>query len=264
MIITLIFLFAALAAAVAFVLGGMLLWQAVLLALGVFVGLHLVLFSVVFIVGLTFDLSKPIEKQHPLMRFVVPQACWIICFYSRVRCRLINAELLPGGGRFLLVCNHRSMFDPIIGIHTLAKHNVSFIAKPSVMRMPLVGRAIHGIGCMGIDRENDRNALKTILQAANHIKNDLCSIGIYPEGTRSKNSELLPFHAGSFKIAQRAGVPVVVSCIRGTENVGRNVFRRITNTEFEFLELIGAETVKEKSTAELAEYSRELIARALD
>ena len=88
------------------------------------------------------------------------------------------------------------------------------------------------------------------------MKRDLCSIGIYPEGTRSKTGELLPFHSGSFKTAQRANVPVAVACVRGTEKVKMRLFLRPTDVYLDILEVIPAEKVKAMSTAELAEYSR--------
>ena len=91
----------------------------------------------------------------------------------------------------------------------------------------------------------------------------MCSIGIYPEGTRSHDGELLPFHAGSFKIAQKADAPLAVACIRGTENITKNVLRRVTDVYLDILELIPAEKVKAMSTSELARYSSELISRRL-
>ena len=60
-----------------------------------------------------------------------------------------------------------------------------------------------------IARENPRNALLTIEKAAKLIESDEVSIGIYPEGTRSKECVLLPFHNGVFKIAQKASVAVL-------------------------------------------------------
>ena len=101
------------------------------------------------------------------------------------------------------------------------------------------------------------------MQAADYIKRDVCSIGIYPEGTRSRDGVLLPFHAGSFKIAQKANVPLAVACIRGSENITKNALRRVTDVYLDILELIPAERVKEMTTHELADYSRGLIKRHL-
>ena len=88
-------------------------------------------------------------------------------------------------------------------------------------------------------------------------------MGIYPEGTRSKTGELLPFHAGSFKVAQKAGVPLVIACSRGTEHVMRNWLRRPTKVELSILEVLPPERVKAMSTQELAAYSRARMEAAL-
>ena len=114
-----------------------------------------------------------------------------------------------------------------------------------------------------IDRENNRNALKTILAAADYIKKDICSIAVYPEGTRSKSNQLLPFHAGSFKIAQKANCPLVICSVWGVEKLkfwkyisGNDVYLRI-------LDVVPAEKVKQMSTGELSDYSRSLIEESL-
>ena len=75
--------------------------------------------------------------------------------------------------------------------------------------------------------------------------------------------ELLPFHAGSFKVAQTAGVPRATACPRGPEHVMRNWLKRPTRVELSILEVLPAERVKAMSTQELAAYSREKIEAAL-
>ena len=152
----------------------------------------------------------------------------------------------------------------MVAMDKLRDSNISFISKPENMAIPVVGKVLYGAGFLAIDRENDRNALKTILTAADYLKRDLCSIGIYPEGTRSKTGELLPFHAGSFKIAQRAKVPVVVACVRGSEKSQVvNPFRP-NKVRLEILDVIPAETVSASRTDALAEQARELILACLD
>ena len=104
-----------------------------------------------------------------------------------------------------------------------------------------------------IDRENARNALTTINAAANLIRAHVCSFAIYPEGTRSKSGELLPWHAGSLKIAQKANVPIVVGTVEGTERIARNVPWRRSHVYVRIREVIPAETVKATTTNALTE-----------
>ena len=74
---------------------------------------------------------------------------------------------------------------------------------------------------------------------------------------------MLPFHAGSFKIAQRAGVPLVIACLSGTERIHRNFPWRPTAVTLTILEVLPAEQVKAMSTQELSAHSCERMERAL-
>ena len=205
------------------------------------------------------DLSRPGEKQNRFTRRGAEALGQILCLYGGVRPVLSGLEKLPESERFLFVCNHRSLFDPLIVMGFLGKWNIAFISKPSNMQIPLVGPAARTAGFLAIDRDNDRAALKTILTAADYIKRGVCSIGIYPEGTRSRDGALLPFHSGSFKIAQRAKCPLVIACVHGTEKAGRGLFLCPRRAYLEILETLPAEQVGSMSTQELAEHSRALI-----
>ena len=207
--------------------------------------------------------GQGIEKQHRFSRWICMSVPRWLCGYAGVRPRLSGLEKLPEGP-FLFVCNHRSMFDPLVAMGWLAKYNIAFVSKPSNLELPIAGITARHAGFLAIDRENNREALKTILMAADYLKRGVCSVGIYPEGTRSKTREMLPFHAGSFKIAQKAGVPVAVACIRGTEKVKSRLFLRKTPVDLEILEVIDAARVKAMGTNELAEEARGLIQRRLD
>lgn len=216
------------------------------------------------VAGLFVDTSKPIKKQSGLFRRGCVGISSLALGYCGVRTKVDGIEKLPKEGRFLLVCNHRSLFDPLILVKYLKDYNLAFVGKPEALGIPVVGRVGYGAGCLPIDRKNDREALKTILTAADYLKKDFCSMAIFPEGTRNKTEEtVLPFHAGSFKIAQKAGTPVVVAALHRTGDIGKNMFKRSTDTELHILDVIPAEKVKETKTRELAEYSRKLIENSL-
>lgn len=234
-------------------------------ALG-FLGANL-LFAIVFVGNwLLLPRLKPdegIEKQRPLSHWICTSVGQFLCGYAGVRVHVTGLEKLPEGP-FLFVSNHRSIFDPLVVMGWLDKYNISFISKPSNFKLSLIGLTARHAGYLAIDRTNDRAALKTILQAADYLKRGVCSIGIYPEGTRNKGDGLLlPFHAGSFKIAQRAGVPVAVVCTRGTEKVHKTLFFYRTPVYLDVLEVIDAERVKAMKTVELADYTRALLERKL-
>ena len=263
MFYALLFLLVSLAAGLLPVLlGGLAWWAGLLLAL-----LAFVLCVLVYVLVYTFptwktDMNKPIESQPPLTKIGARGVGRILCFFAGARPRFTGLEKLPKDSRFLYVSNHRSFYDPLLVMGFLSEYNISFISKPSNMKIPLVGRAAYALGFLPIDRENDRAALKTILTAADYMKRGICSMGVYPEGTRTKTGKLLPFHAGCFKAAQRAGVPVAVACVQGTEKLKKRPLIG-TDVHLDILEVIPAEQVKAMKTTELSEYCRQLIRQKL-
>lgn len=253
------FLLSLAAAALAVWQAGFAFWQGALLFVGCFAALN-ILYALFWVaVAQTVDDTKPIDRQRPIYRRGIASISNWLCSWTRVRAAVKGTEKLPKEGRFVLVCNHRSGFDPVVTAAKLKDFNLCFISKPSNLKLPYIGKLAFGAGFLPIDRENDREALKTILTAADYLKKGFCSIVIYPEGTRSKTDEMLPFHAGSFKIAQKAGVPLAIAAIRGSERVKKNFPLRPTRVELCILELLPAEQVKAMKTPELSAYSREKI-----
>ena len=176
---------------------------------------------------------------------------WLLAV-TRVSYELRGTEWLPEG-EFLLVSNHRSAFDPLATHAALRDRPFAFISKPENFKVPVYGRIIHRCCFLPIDRENPRNALKTINAAATRMKAHACSYGIYPEGTRTRTGKLLEFKPGAFKAAQKAHVPVVVVAAEGGEQVLKRAPLRSTTVTLTFLAVIDADTVKAKHTHELAD-----------
>ncbi|MBQ9684953.1 MAG: 1-acyl-sn-glycerol-3-phosphate acyltransferase [Oscillospiraceae bacterium] len=243
---------------------GFVFWKVLLVFALSYLAVNVLFILLWGLVSLFIDTAKPREKQFPLSRLGCNQISEFVCAYARLRVHVTGEEKLPQQGRFLMVCNHRSMFDPLIVLDKLRKYDISFVSKPSNMRIPIAGRIAYGAGFLSINRENDREALRTILTAADYLKRDLCSMAIYPEGTRSKTGRMLPFHAGSFKIAQKANVPLVIASVRGTDEAKKNLPFKRTDVYLDILEVLPAERVKAESTQELARYSRELMERKLE
>ena len=237
---------------------------ALLISVGVFLLLHLLYVVFLWLVSLPVPTDRPLEKRHPFICSGVANGLSVLNVYFGVRPVITGLEKIPTEGRFLYVSNHRSAFDPIIVADKLRKYEISFISKPSNMNIPMAGRVAYAAGYLAIDRENDRNALRTILTAADYMKRDICSVGIYPEGTRSKTDELLPFHAGSLKAAQKAKVPIVVACCHGTEKIKRFKILGGTKAFLDILEVIPAETVCAMKTVDLSDHIVDLIRQDLD
>lgn len=220
-----------------------------------FFALYVLFFGVC---SLFVDMKKPTERVSGFWSFAVKCTVGIISAIFGARIHLEGEELIPGG-RWLFVCNHLSGFDPIISCWALRGYDVAFIAKPSIMRIPIANKAIHRACFMSIDRDNDREALKTIIRAADYLKKDVTNIGIYPEGTRSKDGNMGQFRHGAFKIAQKAKVPVVVAKIRYSKKLSANFLKGRSDVYLKICRVISAEEVESMKTNEISEEARKCI-----
>lgn len=225
--------------------------------LGGLFALVLLYFLFIGICALLVSSNKEYEKNSPFYRFLLDSATVPALWCTRVKIHISGMEKVPVGKKVLFVSNHRSNFDPIITWRTFKKWKIAFISKPSNFKIPFFGRIVRKCCFMAIDRENPRNAIVTINKAAKLLKKQEVSVGIYPEGTRSKDCKLLPFHNGVFKIAQKADADIVVLAIHGTECIHKNYPFRRTNVYLDVLEVIPAEVVKASRTDVLGERIRE-------
>lgn len=81
--------------------------------------------------------------------------------------------------------------------------------------------------CLFLDRQDIKQGLKTILEGIEKVKSGI-SICIFPEGTRNKvNDTFLPFHEGSFKIAEKSGCPIVPISLNNTSGIFEDHFPKI-------------------------------------
>lgn len=213
-----------------------------------------------FVCSLFVNPKKEYEEHSKFYRALLNGATALAIKIMRIRLHVSGIEKIPADTKNLLfVENHRSNFDPIITWHILKKWQPAFISKASNFKIPIFGRFIRKCCFMAIDRENPRNAIKTIFKTAELLKKGDVSIGIYPEGTRSKNCELLPFHNGVFKIAQKANAPIVVLAVSGTELVHKNYPFHHTDVYLDVLDVISADDVKNAKTEILGTRVRNMI-----
>lgn len=230
------------------------LWVGALLALGVFLGLVLIVFLFLMLVCKRIDQSVPQEEDSKFHRVFAGLVIGAALPVLRIRIKTKGLEKMPKEGRFLLVCNHCNDSDPIILLHVLRKFQLAFISKRENSTMFVIGPMMHKILCQLINRENDREALKTILKCIQILKEDKASVAVFPEGgILSEDGKLHHFRPGVFKIAQKANVPIVVCTLKGTKDVVRNIKRlRGSKTELSVLEVIPAEELKGITTVDIA------------
>ena len=212
-----------------------------------------------------FAKNKDYEKANGFYRAVFLFYLRVAMFFCRVKIRVTGREKIADiNGKFLIVGNHRSNFDPFVTAVGLKIKELAFISKPENFRVPLFGKIVRKCLYTDIDRENARNAFKTINRTAELIKSGEVSYCVFPEGTRSKNNSLLPFHDGVFKIAQKASAPVVVIAIRGAEKIRKRAPWRKTVVYIDVAEIIGADKTTSLSSHEMAGIARETLLSATE
>ena len=225
-----------------------------LIYIGCYLTLALLALLFLWIVCKAVDQQKPVEEDSPFYRRVMNLYIEAIVSLAGVRLHTEGLEKTPKEGRFLLVCNHLFIADPGILLHCFGKSQLAFITKQENQKLPVVGPIMHKTLCQPIDRENDRAALKTILKCISLLKEDKCSIGVFPEGYTSRDGKLHPFRPGVFKIAQKANVPIVVCTIQNTKPIFRNLKKlKKTDVHLHLVDVIPPEEFKGLSTVELSE-----------
>ncbi|MCG8313924.1 MAG: 1-acyl-sn-glycerol-3-phosphate acyltransferase [Pseudomonadales bacterium] len=130
---------------------------------------------------------------------------------------VIGRENIDFNQSYVIVANHQSQFD-IFAIYGWLGIDLRWVMKQELRNIPVFGYACEVMGQIIIDRSNPKQAMKTIEQAKDKVK-DGTSIMFFPEGTRSLDGQLLPFKAGAFKFATELGLPILPVTIRGSHAI---------------------------------------------
>ncbi len=193
---------------------------------------------IIFCVTLFFILSLPVllyivlkaksepERTALLTQHILCRVAAGIVWLSGAKVTFEGLENIPEDGPALFVGNHRSLFDPLILYAQICRGErpAGFIAKKEWKNIPVAATWMAYAHVLYLDRENIKEGLKTILEAIALVKSG-CHMIIYPEGTRGKSAdetELGTFHDGSFKIAKKAGCPIVPVVVSNTSAIFEN------------------------------------------
>lgn len=164
-----------------------------------------------------------IGRKHPEVRdrhsrAIIRTMFRFIIWETGSKVTVNGLENIPKDQAVLYVGNHRSYFDILVGYSSVTGLT-GFVAKKEMEKIPLLSTWMYRIHCLFLDRENMREGLKTILEGIEKVKSGI-SIWIFPEGTRNSDSyDMLPFHEGSMKIADKSGCPVIPVAISGTAEI---------------------------------------------
>ncbi len=128
--------------------------------------------------------------------------------------RVLGLDRVPLENPLVIASNHQSWFD-IFLLAAVLPGSLRFVAKKELARVPLLGRAMQQAGHVFIDRQHRQAAFGAYDEAAASIQAGISAV-VFPEGTRSRTGELLPFKKGPFVLAIAARVPLVPAYCAGT------------------------------------------------
>ena len=221
-----------------------------------YIGFELLLLALAFgyllILCRLVDISVPQEHDSPFYRKVLNLCAEGAFDLLQTRLHTEGLEKIPQSGRFLLVCNHLDIMDPVLLIRFFGKQQLAFISKKENADMFIIGKLMHKTMCQMIDRENDRAALMTILKCISLLKEDECSIAVFPEGYTSMDEKLHHFRSGVFKIAIKAKVPIVVATVQNTQNILRSAAHlKPVHTQLHVLDVISPEQFQGRTAVDI-------------
>ena len=242
-------------------------WWDFYIPIVIFVGTYIVALLLVMLFLLIMGaILKYAHKMMPNNKLIVHRARFflknglkLINFHSNVKVKTKGLAKLPKNERFLLVCNHRSNYDPMISIVELMKYEVDFITKPSNMHVPIGGNYLQTLNFLPIDRNDPMQSLQVMNKAIELIENDVCSIGVYPEGTRGHTEKMLPFHEGVFNIALKAQCPIVIVTVKNTDQIKKNAPFKRTKVFHDIVTVLPYEELEGKTAKAVSDLVRDIM-----
>jgi 1-acyl-sn-glycerol-3-phosphate acyltransferase len=137
-----------------------------------------------------------------------------------IRYRVRGRERLPKNRAVVFCSNHESNVDPPVLFQALHKR-LHVLFKAELTKLPVLGAVMVAGGFVPVERDRREASMASIERAAESIREGN-SFLIFPEGTRSKTAEMLPFKKGGFIMAIKAQAPIIPIAVSG----GRTAMRK--------------------------------------
>lgn len=199
--------------------------------------------------------EKYTDEQHwKMLKYIVKRAN----IGGNVTIKATGIENVPKENGFMFFPNHQGMYD-ILAIMDVAPCIFSVVAKKELANIQFLKQVFACIRAKMLDRENVRNAMKTIQEVTEEVKSGKNYL-IFAEGTRSKNSNQIgEFKGGSFKSATKAKCPIVpVALIDSFKPFDTDSLEEVV-VQVHFLEPLYYEDYKDMKTTEIAAIVQERI-----
>ena len=159
-------------------------------------------------------LLSPIDRTGNLQFWCARWWCRLIAWSIFARITIHGTEHVHADHAYVYMANHSSLIDTP-ALFAYLPHPFRIMAKRELFYIPFMGWHLWTAGHFPIDRRNARRTVRSIRRVIDGVRAGR-SLAVFPEGTRTRDGQLQEFKPGAFKIALKAGVPIVPVAIRGT------------------------------------------------
>jgi 1-acyl-sn-glycerol-3-phosphate acyltransferase len=213
------------------------------------------------IFGMVFALVTNPTYSHRIMGYYIFSPMILAISMVRVKAKGLNNILNEPA---IYAANHASQLDiPIIC--TRVNRPMFFIGKIELKKIPILSQYMKIVGMIFVDRKNRERAMASMRTAIQDIQGGK-SIAAFPEGTRTKAGELLPFKKGVFTIAKEGRIPIVPIAVIGSAKAlaSGSFFLRPATVEIRILPALKGDDFFNLSIEEMANLTRALIQQEIE
>ena len=215
---------------------------------------------VIFIYLFLFFGSITKNKSGRFRHFILRNAVWIAMKVFHVKLVIENKEYIPQNETYVVYSNHKSNMDPMFIYYAIHHRKITAVGKKTLFTNHFMNMLGKTFGAISIDRDNDREAAKTMVKAIGDVKRGTSMI-IFPEGgikTREKE-EMVNLRAGAYKLAMKPGVKILPVAIIGSSQISKK--RRIQKKVIKliFNQPISKEEYEGLNTTEVGEKVESII-----
>lgn len=178
-------------------------------------------------------LSTPLDRSGRTFHAMSRAWSTLILFLFGIHVITKGKEHVDPSQHYIYISNHASAFD-IPAVVNGIPDDIRFVLKKELTRIPLWGWALKYGHYISIDRGRARDAVKSLEEAAERMRNG-ASVILFAEGTRTRDGKLQPFKRGAFTLAVKAGIPVVPVTINNTFRIMRKGSWQITPSDIELV-----------------------------
>ena len=225
--------------------------------------LIILFFIVLFFLTIWEPLKKERTKQSKYYRKVLLFYNYFLFDLFNMKIEYSGLEKLKRGEKYMVISNHRSNLDSLLIDTYLKEFGLVFVAKKSLFKIPFVRRIIHGCNYIYLDRGDIKQECRAIKKGINILNdsNDPCSVGVFPEGTRTINKDytLGEFKSGCFNLAKKTKCKIVLSCTRYTDLVNKGLLFKRHKVFYDIIGIIDYEEYKDMNTIELSKLCHDKI-----